>query len=169
MSLSIEVEVAGVADVLRELGRIDPELRKAAVATIKGALEPMAAAARVYVPGDPPLSGMARGRRMAWRTGRVRSGIRATVSVKADRSGRIPLARIVQKDAAGAMWDMAGKASGGVTPAGRRMVAVMTQRNGAPSRAMWRPVAAYTSLTEESLRDAVAEVERVLNNELGRG
>lgn len=163
-ALGFSVGVAGVSDVLRELGRIDPELRKQAVSSIRDSLQPLADAAKTYVPTDVPLSGMVRGTK-AWNSGRVRSGIRAKVSTKANRSGQIPLAKIVQANPAGAMWDMAGK-RGGSTEAGRRMIAVMSQRNGPPSRAMWRPVDLYRARTEEALQAAVDEVERTLNERL---
>jgi len=66
------------------------------------------------------------------------------------------------------MWDMAGKSSGGVTPAGRNMVKVLTERNGGPSRSMWRDSERLIAITEENLRIAVTDLEAVMNNRLGR-
>lgn len=157
----IDASVQGVSSMLRELGRIDPLLRREATESLRAALQPMADAARQFVPADPPLSGLRRGRRIRW-TPRASTGITGAVSTKKDRAGRIDLARIVQRDATGAMFDMAGK-RGGTTDKGRRMIRVMSERNGAPSRAMWRPEALYRAQTEQALTDAVRNIEDMLN------
>lgn len=166
MTTSVTVSVVGLADVLKELGRIDPLLRREGVNRVKGALEPLAGAARTFVPSGPPLSGLARGRRLAWSSGRVRSQINAQVTTKKRSDGMIPLARVIQRNPAGAMWDMAGKA-GGNTEAGKRMIAVMQKRTGAPSRSMWRAASQMERVTERALEDAVTDIGRILSQSLG--
>lgn len=168
MTLDLEVEVAGVADTLKELGRIDPMLRKEAVNVLRNALEPLAAAARQFVPAFAPLSGMEHRGRLQWSAARVKAGIRTKVSTKANRSGQIPLASITQTNPTGAMWDMAGKNTAGREngTSGERMIFWMTARTGQPSRAMWRPVTRYKDITESAVRDAVSTIEDMLNTEL---
>lgn len=168
MTFDLDIDVAGVAESLRELGRIDPLLRKEAVTVLRDSLEPLAAAARQYVPAFTPLSGLEHRGRLQWSTSRVRAGIRAKVSTKTTRSGMIPLASISQTNPAGAMWDMAGKRTAGNQDGttGERMVFWMAARTGAPSRAMWRPVAQYRQLTESAVRDAARTIEDMLNAEL---
>ena len=158
----------GVAASIRELSQIDPELAKAAKARMKEAASPMVNTVRGFIPTDSPLSGMKRANRLGWSTARARSGVTAKVATKANRDGTIPLLRIVQNNAAASMWDMAGKASPGTTPAGRNMVKVMTERNGAPSRSMWKAADRMRAITEQNLRIAVTDLEAIMDNRLGR-
>jgi len=168
MSLTPSLEFRGVAASIRELGQIDPQLAKAAKARIKEAANPMVNTIRGFIPASSPMSGMARGKRLGWSSARAKSGVTARSATKAARSGNIPLLSIVQRNAAGSMWDMAGKSSGGVTPSGRNMVKVLTERTGGPSRSMWRDSERLTAITEENLRIAVTDLEAVMNNRLGR-
>lgn len=165
MSLTPSFNPTGIASTLKDLNQIDPQLAKAARTRIKEAANPLVAAARGFIPTDSPLSGMTRSKRLGWRSGSVRSGISAKVSTKPARNGHIPLLSVIQKNPAGAMWDMAGRASGGVTPQGRAMVRNLA---GRPSRSMW-PAAEQTMPTvEENLRIAVRDLEDTMAVLLGK-
>lgn len=167
MTFSPSFPLTGVASSITELGRIDPELAKAARVRMKEAANPMVAAARGFIPTGSPLSGMSRGKRLGWSTARVRAGITAKVSTKPARNGYIPLLSVIQKNPAGAMWDMAGRRSNGNTAAGRNMVKVMQERNGGASRSMWPAAEATTLTVEENLRIAIVDLETTLSVRLG--
>ena len=56
-SVSTKVEVNGLADTLRTLRRVDPELRKTTIRRMKLAAKPMQAEAKKLFPDASPLSG----------------------------------------------------------------------------------------------------------------
>lgn len=165
MTLTTSFNPTGVAATLKELGQIDPQLAKAAKARIKEAASPLVSTARGFIPTDSPLSGMTRSKRLGWQSGSVRSGISAKVSTKPARSGRIPLLSVIQKNPAGAMWDMAGRASGGATPQGRAMIRNLA---GQPSRSMWPAAEQAIPTVEENLRIAVRDLEDTMDLLLGK-
>lgn len=165
MTFFLNVELQGTSEILNELGKIENRFRTAAVGEIKAALGPMVQGAQNFVPTKPPVSGMARGY-LAWDGAFVRSKIRAKVNEKHRAEGK-RLASVWFSDQAGALFDMAGKGNGN-TPAGRRLIAGITKRYGAPSRVMWRANAVYFRLTEQALLKARASMEQTLNELLGR-
>lgn len=170
MSVKVELDVVGIASTLRALNKIDPELAKAARRQIKEAANPLVQNARRFVPSRAPLSGMANSGRLQWST-RARSSIRAQQSVarrKVGRTRRIDLIKVVQSSASGAMFDMAGRATAGKTPAGINMIQVLNSRYGRPSRSMWRDNQAAARITEKKLLEAVAELSAVINKIVGK-
>ena len=56
-SVSTKFEVNGLADTLRTLRRVDPELRKTTIRRMKLAAKPMQAEAKKLFPDVSPLSG----------------------------------------------------------------------------------------------------------------
>lgn len=164
---TITLKVDGVASVIRQLGQIDPELRKAATHRMRSVAEPVAARARGFIPTATPLSGWARSKRLGWSSARVKAGIKPRVSTRANRSSQIGLLSVVQTNPAGAMFDMAGK-RGGTSPKGQQFVKSLAERTGQPSRSMWPGVQAAMPLVEDQLRAAVGDLEDTLNAVLGR-
>ena len=95
-NLNVALEYNGLAVTLKNLRRVDPELRKEVVREMKKAAKPMQATARALFPAAEPLRNWGN-----WRGGydvsRVRSGVK--VSFKGTRARDrdvIPLLRCVR-------------------------------------------------------------------------
>ena len=156
MSVTLTPQVLGVRETLAALKDLEPELRRETVRDIRSAAEPMRLAAQQLVPVEAPLSGMARGR-LAWGPG-ARRKIRTTVGGRARRERDVwPLVNLIQGDAAGALFDIAGRGSAGSTPQGQALIRGLTQRHGAASRSMWR---AAEGNIEPVQREVIAAIDR---------
>lgn len=165
MTLQLNVELAGTADVLSQLGKIENRFRTAALREMRDALGPMVKGAQGFVPSKPPVSGMARGY-LAWDSVKVRNSIRAKVNERR-KGSTTRIASIWLSTPEGGLFDMAGKASG-VTPAGKRLIQALTSRYGPPSRVMWRARAVFERETNLALLQARDNMEKTLNDLLGR-
>ena len=163
--VSASLQVEGVAEVLRALGKVNPELKKATVKAMKQAGDPMVNEARSLLPTASPLSNWGN-----WTTpkGRVigpydpakaRRGVRVAYrgsKVRGSDKNVIPLLTLRQLDAAGTIFDMAGRASNGTSPQGRAFIEQL-RSYGVASRAMW-PAA------ERNMPEVVAAVEVAIND-----
>jgi len=139
VSASPNVRITGIKEALAELNSIDPKFRREITKRIKGAGEQIISDARSMVSSFPnslgngaPLSGMVRGnlikgRETNWKTSQVQKGFKVKVGVRAskeryvnfDRGGYTEqvvygskpyqLMAIQQADAAGAIYDHAGR------------------------------------------------------------
>ena len=159
--------------VLKKLGDINPELRKAAQAEIMAAAQPAINSVLALLPAKAPMSGWTRSRTFPrWDSAQVR----AAVVARKRRSGSdrskdlIPLLSVVQTDRAGAIYDMAMEPQPGRTPARYKnnvqFVNNLRGRHGSASRAMWPGVLAAVPVVERALQTAVEQMERQLNGEL---
>lgn len=165
MTLFLNVELDGTAELLSELGKVENRFRTAALGEMKAALGPMVQGAQNFIPTQAPVSGMARGY-FRWNGSAVKRTVRAKVNERR-RGQPNRLASIWLADPAGSLFDMAGKGNGN-TPAGRRLIAGITKRYGAPSRVMWRAQAVYMRQTEQALLKARDNMEQTLNELLRR-
>ena len=173
-SISASLQVEGVAEVLKALAKVNPELRKATVKNIKAAGEPMAREARGLFPQQSPLSNWGN-----WTTptGRVigpydpkkvNRGVRVAYrgsKVRGSDSNNIPLLTLRQTDAAGAIVDMAGRRSNGKTPQGRAFIDQL-RSFGVASRAMWpaaeRTMPEVTRAVEAAINDMSRQIEEMI-------
>lgn len=159
--IETRIELDGVADTLKVLKDVDPDLRKQVVRDLKAAGRIAVGAARALVPDATPLSGWGEWRG-GWNTAKARRSI--TVSHRATSrrgSDTIPLLTVTSgKDAGLAIWDMAGRKSRGRTAAGRRMIATLEARYGSASRALWPAVEATMPEIRRGVEDAVEAVTR---------
>jgi len=155
----------GLPEVFRALGRIDPELRKAAIANVRRVGGIVQAEARRNVPAAAPMSGWQRSRgsrsKWRWQPGRVRSSIRVKVGTGSVKTGNIRLLRVVMGSPIGSVYDMAGRKSGGKTEAGRQMVRNLNGKARA-SRAMWPAAIKRRSDVEAALVEAVADMRKTV-------
>lgn len=166
MGVSVDIEVVGIKDALRELNSIDKEARRKITQDFKRITKPVEQTAKALMPKAAPLSGMER----KWTT---KSGFQMFPYGQAGKdtivssvSGRKPkmfsghmtnLATffIRFKGPNAVLFDMAGK--GKVpTPQGSRMVRALTNFYGPPSRVLWR---AY----EQHDGDIVSETQRLID------
>ena len=167
--LDMNIKIEGLPELFRDLGKIDPELRKAAVKNVRRSGERIRNAARGNIPGEPPMSGWRRVRgrrgRWTWNPGQSRSRIRVKVGTGSVRTGDIKLLRIVQSDAAGSIYDMAGRRSGGSSPNGAQFIRNLN-RKGRASRTMWPAAEANRDEVEQDLRQAIDDMADTVNRKL---
>jgi hypothetical protein len=175
-----------VADVTKEsirrtvliLKDIDPALGRAANKTMKKAAEPMVQDARSRIPEVP--TGVRRGNPnwktwggssdRSWSASVVRRGIVSKVNVRKGRGAhdRVLLS-MIQRNAAGAIFDYAG-ASGAYTQGVRgAMFNRALTRHGSPSRSMWPAAEAKLPMVMSGLDAAVSDMEKEINARLGAG
>jgi hypothetical protein len=130
VATSAKLDIYGVKQALKELNDIDPTYRRQITKDVKKAGEPVLTAARSFIPTAPPLTGMRRGSLIKGRDGTKWSNTAVSEGFKilTNRTGKpaktvqfssgdvvnfdaIPyqLLTLQQKDAAGAIWDHAGK------------------------------------------------------------
>lgn len=165
--VSASLHVEGVAEVLRALGKVNPELKKATVKRMKQAADPMINDARSLFPATSPLSNWGN-----WRGGydgaQVRRGVRAAFrgsKVRGSEANTVPLLSLRQTNAAGAIYDIAGRASNGNTPQGRAFITQL-RSEGVASRAMWpaaeRNMPEVVSAVEDAINDMSAQIEEMM-------
>lgn len=133
------------------LRALDPELAKAYNREVYAIGRPVRDRARSLVPTEPPLSGWStkRAGTAAWSgdrawSKRARTGItvkRGSPSGARSKAGRRPLLYLEQKDAAGAIFDMAGRSRAYTRGArGQQFNRALTERYGRPSRSLYTAV-----------------------------
>jgi hypothetical protein len=160
---------------LLTLGKVDKELKKELVRSMKKAANPLVAEARSLVPSSSPLTNWGN-----WKGGydpaRVRSGIKVSQRNTGQRlrGGRqeetIRLLAMVSTSAAGAIYDMAGRADGhGRRSEGLARGAAMIRKlneSGTASRTMWPAAERRLGEVQDAVRVAIADMESTLQKEL---
>ena len=170
--------IQGLDSALRKLKEIDPKLEREAKKRLKNDVKVIVQEARNSIPSSPPLSrwvspkgaaadsnGIVRSgksRLPVWDSGRARRRIGASVTRKRVRgyTGRRLLISVRQGDAAGAAYDMAGRASSNV------FASNLSSRHGSASRGMWPAAEKHMNAVHDSIKESVREVERQINREL---
>jgi len=170
------IEMKGLGETLRDLGKIEPELRKELNREIRNVLKPLVTDINNRIPPSPPLSGMEHQGRTGW-------GNRKTSVIKIDArrprrnvnatstSKPVNVVRIITRGAPVAIVDMAGKAGGTKSrrePKYRRpnFAEELNARLGDASRFMWRDIETNLGPTIAEMEKVVAEVVRQANREL---
>lgn len=168
--------VRGLEQTLDTLKQMDPVLYKEAQKRIKADAKPMIIAARNAVPQQAPLSrwaapkqdaaGVERSgtaRLPAWK-GKPRNRINASVRRKNIKGtgGKRVIMRMVQSDAAGAVFDIAGKKN----PSGSQFNRNLTAKYGNASRSMWPAAEKHLPTVRRSLEASRDAMERDLNTKL---
>ena len=168
MSATASIEVVGVKDAIRELGKIDKEARKQLTRDYKDLVAPAINTAKSLTPNDAPLSGMARRWRgkggkdiMPWNGQQSDKAIKPFISGKKPKSfsgftSHLATFGLRWNSANATAVEMAGRGSV-PTEAGRNMVQALSARYGQPGRFLWK---AYTQHQQE----VVDGVERLVNN-----
>ena len=161
-----------VTATLKQLGKIDPALRRAATARMKSAAKPMVAEARSLVPED---SGLNWGN---WTTPKnrvigpydartARRGMKVTYKgpSKRDRGKEIfPLLTLQNTSAAGSIIDMAGRANGAGRGSegaarGRAMIQKLREQ-GRASRIAWEAAERKMDEVNRGVQKAVEDMEQ---------
>lgn len=161
MTAAVRTEFVGVADAVKALRRIDPDLRKQFTRDVKQITQPIVSAAKNAYP-EEYLSGMTRawaprGRAVfPYDARKARSGVQTKVDT---RRGVHAVIAVTQRDAAASIIDMAGKRNG-------NPMATALDRFGKPSRVMWPAAERNLAAVERELSDAVSAVMQQTSQEL---
>lgn len=177
MTFGLKVNKANIytVELLSTLGEIAPTLRKLAQEEIMAAAAPAVASVRSLVPPLPPMSGWARGRRTKWDSSAIRNGVTARKRRSGSDRDRdiIPLLSVVQTNPAGVIYDVAMQSQPVKSGKPRRQqkqndkfVENLLVGYGKSSRYMWPGVTLALPAVENALRDAVREMEAVINRSL---
>ena len=160
---------------MRELGKINPALKKAFNRDIRGILKPMLNEINQSIPSSPPLSGMAHNGRTGWPN---RKNALIKIDTRKPRRGLnnsprvvpVNIVRITTKGAPVASADMAGKGGGDKS----RREAKYQRPNfgralpGDPSRFMWKNAEKTLASVEREMNDTIDRVVREANIELAK-
>jgi len=171
----MSIEVRGLKEALRDLQKLEPELRKEINKDIRKTVRPLVDNINSRIPGAPPLSGMAHSGRTGW-TRRKPVAIKIDARAPRNRPNRpfqsiVSVVRVGTKDAPTAIADMAGKAGGGNSRRAAQyrrpnFASALSSRLGGPSRFMWRDIDNDLQLIQSELEPIVDRIERALNRDL---
>lgn len=182
MPVGAEISVFGVRDALKELGQMDKTLRFKAVSKIKGASGEMLAVARSQYPDNSQLQDVMPGWSTKGRLGydkkNVDKGVQVVVGGRS-YGNSYAIVTIVQKNAGGALFDIAGlrngsEGVGGTDRLGRNREDSQSEaflRNlnsafGKAQRGMWRKIKVIRELADKELMNALEEVAAQVNRKL---
>lgn len=182
MAVSAEINVYGVRDALKELGQMDKTLRFKAISKIKGASGEMLAVARGTYPDNSQLQDVMGGWSTKGRLGydkkKVDQGVQVQVGGRSFGNA-YSVITIIQKNAGGALFDIAGLAQGsqgvgGTDRLGRNREDSQSEaflRNlnsafGQAQRGMWRKIKIIREMADKELMTALEEVAAQVNRKL---
>ena len=164
---------ASIRESIAILKDIDPVLQRQATKDLKRAADAIVQDARSRIPDVP--TGVRRGKAKwgkwngtrDWDASKARSGIKTQFrNTRKKTENQRPLLSIVQANAAGAIWDIAG--SSGAYTRGKQGAAFNKALNpGRASRAMWPAAEAKMADVNQSLEEALKNMEAEINNRLG--
>ena len=185
------VQIEGIQAALKELNTIDPKYRRLVTKRIKTAGADIINDARSMVAhfdnslmNGAPLSGMVRGRERNWKTSAVQSGFKVKVGVRASKERYINYSRttdgvathteqvaygskpyqlmvIQQADAAGAIYDHAGR-----NPSTSTFVANLNKEEGNQPRAIDIAVERNREAVTDKVRQIVQTVENLISRDI---
>ena len=169
------IQVKGVGETLRELGKINPALKRELNKDIRNILKPLLSEINQSIPSSPPLSGMAHNGRTGW--SKRKNSVIKIDSRKPRRNLNEPrmsvpvnIVRITTKGAPVAIVDMAGRAGGSSSKREpkyqRPMFASLLP--GEPSRFMWAKAADSLSMIEREMDSTIKAVVLEANREMAR-
>jgi hypothetical protein len=164
MSATISTEIYGLKATLAELNKIDSKTKFQAVNKIKASGSQMVNQVSATYPDKAPLSGMAQGRKSAGRFSydpkKVRKGVTIQVGGRSVR-GTIPLVTLIQKNAGGAIFDIAGLRDGSSV-----FVRNLNAYYGRAQRGMWREAKYIYGQATQDILKAVEDVLKSVNRNL---
>lgn len=174
MTVELEVQVFGMRDTLALLRQMDSKTKWAAINKIKASGNELVHVAREHFPTDPPLSGWTsgtRGGRLGWKPSKVQSGVQIQVGGRTPRyANAYPMVTLIQKDPAGALYDIAGLRNNAQSQArteGQRLFTrYLNAYRGKAWRGMWRNIRKINEIGSASIVKAVEEVAADMNRKL---
>jgi len=163
--LSVNIQVTGIKETLRELQKLNPELRKAFNNQFKAILEPTVSDIKSRIPSEAPISGFERPYRKngAWAGNKVQKGVKTKIDTRRPKPGGLEVTTaftIIQKTGWGAIFDMAGKSSSNV------LATNLGRRYGVASRSMWPAVIAHQDQIESDMSAITDDVMQAVAKEI---
>lgn len=173
----MSIQVQGLQESLRVLGRLEPELKKEFARNVQRIVRPLKDTIDGRVPKQAPLSGWDHNGAKGWAPKKV--SVRTDTRLPRRRrpgfvgTSALNVIKITTKGSSVAIADMAGKANGASSrrsPKYQRpnFARALTARLGEPSRFMWRDVEDSIRLITDELEPLVKQVQQVANQELMR-
>lgn len=176
MPIRVGTQVYGVQPVLQVLRRLDPELHKQLTEELKSKTEPLRRFVAEGFPAKPmtnwTLYGRtARGRKMPNTAGptfpryqqdKVRKGVQVRVGGRRRVNNMYPILAIIQKDAAGQIYDLAAEQQ---SKAGAQFIANLS-KGGKASRVMWKRVEQKYPDIENDIDAAVKKITDLFTDEI---
>lgn len=157
----------GGADAIKALRDLEPKLKRETRANIRNAAKPLQSAIQSLIPSDTPMSGWTSGR-YAFDGGAAKKGVKIQIKTTGRKKAATwDLVTIKQTNAGGAVFDMAGKRSGG-NGTGVQFIANLRNRNGGASRSMWRGAEGQLPAIRKNVEAAVMKAALVTNTRLRR-
>ena len=161
--VQITTEVVGIRDAVKTLKKLEPAVYKEFRQDAVNALKPITLEAQATLndAGPAPLSGMARkwvykGRQLfPWSQTKAVRGVKVSL-----RPSKAAFLSVQQKDAAGAIFDIAGRATT------NRFGEALTRRFGRASRGMWPAAEANEAKVRDNLADLVQSVAQKTQTKL---
>lgn len=181
MTVSLDVQIFGVRDALAELRTIDPKARSAAVREVKRDLAGLLEPARKTYPATTGLRGWSRGGRLGYDEAKVRAGVQVVVGGRTPKGAkRFPIVTIVQKNAGGALFSLAGMQKGAQSVRGKKdrlgrpyskeqsiaFLNAVTAENGRAQRGLWKAREEIRDSAGESIGVALDKVTKQVNRRL---
>jgi len=164
MSVSASTEIYGLKAALAELNKLDSKTKFQAVNKIKASGSEMVNRVSATYPDKAPLSGMAPGRKTAGRLSydpkKVRKGVTIQVGGRSVK-GTIPLVTLTQKNAGGAIFDIAG-----LRDSSSVFVRNLNAYYGKAQRGMWREAKFIYGQATQDILKAIEEVLASVNRKL---
>jgi hypothetical protein len=164
MSNTKPVRVIGVQHALKQLHKINPELRKQFTKRYKDITKPVVAQAKAAFPSDAPLSGMGRPhtRLGGWDGGLVRKGVIARINTRKGRSQEVAVFVIQQRTGWGSIFDIAGRSNA----SSQFVQNLMGKGYSGASRAMWPAYESNATAVQAAVIELVADVRDTVNRNL---
>lgn len=184
MTVSTDVQLFGVRDALAELRSIDPKMRTAAVREVKRDLSGLLEPARATYPASTGLRGWSRGTRggrLGYDGAKVKQGVQVVVGGRTPKgANRYPIVTIVQKNAGGALFSLAGMENGAQSVRGKRdrlgrpytaaqSIAFLNKiaaENGKAQRGLWQARTEIRDAAGESIGIALEKVTKQVNRRI---
>lgn len=157
MPVQSNIEVVGVKETLKELRRLDPELRKEFTRQIKSVVAPMVMNARAAYP-TLPISGMARAwsqggaTKFPWNAQKARSGVKVKTSTRRNQNSVV---YVTQMNPAAAIFE--------VVTAGNSLGRGIRSRQ---SRVLWPTYDKHATQILMGVRRIVADAERTIGGRM---
>jgi hypothetical protein len=173
------VVISGIKETIESLKKFDKDAARRLNKVISDELRLAETDARAKIKDEPPMSGWrtvpaAKGRTRggqgwpAWEPGAIRQGIKKTrVEGKVRSDYTTSAGALIQRTAAGAIWEVAGRRSDG-SGTGRNMIGVLNQRFKGASRGIWAVVDKDADKIRTNVRKAMDDAKKLLQNNINK-
>jgi hypothetical protein len=171
----MRMQVEGLSETLRELGKVEPKLRRVMLKRMRDDVKPLADAINARIPPTAPIRGFNHQGRTAW-TGKQRAVVRTSFKKpKRDINAtsteiELSVVKVISQGAGVSIADMAGKGNGrndrrAVEPQHKRPN-LAQDLPGSPSRYFWKDIERIIPEVERNIAETVRDVTMEANRKL---